>query len=156
MLSTRLATTPSSENSWLTSNGRVAVPDLVLRYPPRRAVVERGGQQAAAILVGEPGGQMAVEPEQVEHHVDHRHLDREPLDLVRVLHVHAALEAFEAGPAGLVERDDLAVEQRIVARQRAAERLELRVARRHLVSVPGPEPHAHRPARVRAPGCRPT
>ncbi len=91
---------------------RPAVAGLVVRHPPGVAVLHEAGEELTAIAVRESRGQVAIEPQQIEGDEHHRHLDREALDVVRVLHVHPALQPLEARPAAVVERDDLAVEQR--------------------------------------------
>ena len=116
-----------------------AVTELVGRHAPSPVFGYQLLEQSAAIRVGKSHGDVAVEPEEIEHDVDDGDLDGEALDLVSGLHVHASLEAPEARPALIVERDDLAVEQRLVTVERIDERSQLGVARRHLVGVAGPE-----------------
>ena len=54
----------------------------------------------------------------------------QPFGLRRRAHVHAPLQRREARAALLVERDDLAVEDRRVRAQRAVEPSQLRIAAR--------------------------
>ena len=98
---------------------------------PARAVELEREQQLAPLGVRQLGQRAAVEPEQVEDHVGHRHLRGEPLDLALVAHVHPPLERLEARPRRVrarVERDDLAVEDRAVLVQRAVQPSQLRIA----------------------------
>ncbi len=98
------------------------------RRLPVLAVEVQGIEQLAAIGVREPHQRVSIEPQQVEHHVGHGHLAREPANPGCVLDVHAALERLEAGAPLGVEGDDLAVEHRRVLMESAIHACELWIA----------------------------
>ena len=108
---------------------RRAVADVVRRRLPGRAGELQLGQPPASLHVRQLQQRVPVQPQQVEEHVDDRLGLREPAHLTLRGQVHAPLQALEARAPALVERDDLAVEHRLVRAERAAELAQLRVAR---------------------------
>ena len=77
---------------------------------PRRALLDEPAEQALSFEVGHRRDVDAIEPEDVEHGVDHG-LSGGPLGCGhRVAGVHAVLQEAEVGPTIGGERDDLAVE----------------------------------------------
>ena len=70
--------------------------------------------------------------------------------------VHAPLQQLEARSAGVVERDDLAVEHDVARAERLAEPPQLRIAARHVVAVAAERGGCGRRRRSRSRGCRPT
>ena len=91
-----------------------AVPDDVVRDLDALARELQGAQALAALRVGELHQGVAVEPQQVEDHVGHGGLASQPRRLRPGGRVHAPLQRGEARQALLVERHDLAVEDRRV------------------------------------------
>ena len=126
----------------LTSSVGVTVADFVRRRLPRRAAQVRATSSASRrCSYGCVHQGVTVEPEQVEQHVR----DREPRSRAggsstRVVDVHAPLQTLEVGPALVVERDDLAVEDASRCAERGAERAQLGIAARDVVAVAGDEP----------------
>jgi hypothetical protein len=83
---------------------------------------------------------MPVEPEDVEEGVGDRNVLAKAADRAFRLHVHAPLEPFEAGPAGLrVESHDLAVEDHLGDAEGSAQLPEFRVAMADVVAAAGLE-----------------
>ncbi len=62
--------------------------------------------------------------------------------------MHPPLQPLEARTAAIVERDDLPVDQCVVAVKCGGQPVELRIAPADVVAVAGPHPHARRPARA--------
>src|SRR5581483_1706707 len=86
---------------------------------PGGAVERQPLQEPAAFLVGQAGGGAPVEPEDVEEGVGDRDVLAEAADGAFGFHVHAALEALEARPAGGgIEGHDLAVEDHLGGAER--------------------------------------
>src|SRR5260370_1058633 len=82
---------------------------------------------------------MPVLPHQIERHVrdgDFLHL---PADLRLGREAHPLLDLLKAGPALVVERDDLAVEDDLAGSQRPAHAVNLRVARGDVLATPAHE-----------------
>jgi hypothetical protein len=77
--------------------------------------------------------------EHVEHQQAHRHL-REQRGR-GTLDVHPGLQLPEARPAGLVERDDLAVEHQRTPGEGVGQAAQLGVGGGHLAVVAGEDPH---------------
>jgi hypothetical protein len=77
-------------------------------------------QQLLAIAQRPLRGVLAVDPEDVEDLVDHRGALAKLAQRRLVAHVHSRLQPLEARSTALVERDDLAVEDRLI---RAGQRL---------------------------------
>jgi hypothetical protein len=100
----------------------------VARGSPAGTVEPELLEQLAPLQVRQLADAVAVEMEQVEDHVVDRLLLDPGLDHHRRSESHAALEQLEARPAVRIERDDLAVQDRGVIRERLADRGELRVA----------------------------
>ena len=88
-----------------------------------------------ALGVGKVDERAAVEVEQVEDQVGDGAVGHPAPHGGRRSEVHAALKALEAGPAVLVEGDDLAIEHRLPGAERAAERAQLGVVRGDLAKV---------------------
>ena len=82
---------------------------------------------------------MALEPEEIEDHVDDGDLAHQPPDCPLVAHVHAALQPLEARALAL-ERDDLAVQHGRRRAERGAEPPQLRIARRDVAAASTLEP----------------
>ncbi len=71
-------------------------------------------EDRSTLPIGPLHQRAAVEVQQVEDRVHDRRAGSQPPHGGRRGHVHAPLEAPEAGPSRLVERDDLAVEHRLM------------------------------------------
>ena len=97
------------------------------------------GQARPPLLVGQLHQRVPLEPQQVEDHVDDGVGLRQPPHRVLGGQVHAALELLERGAAG-IERDDLAVEDRVARAELRPEPAQLGVARRDVVAVAALEP----------------
>src|SRR5215218_1646569 len=103
---------------------------------PARAVQAETLEELTALRVRKVANAMSVEVEQVEDHVvDRLSLDAR-LDHARRGQPHAALNQLEPRAALLVQRDDLAVEDRRTAIEGLGDRLELRVTRAHVLEPP--------------------
>src|SRR5439155_13734671 len=85
-------------------------------------------QRQAAVRVAVFHPRMALLPEEVEDHVRDGDLFHLPPDLGVRRQSHALLDLLEAGPAFVVEGDDLAVEDDLGGAHRAAHRMDLRIA----------------------------
>src|SRR6202158_2625683 len=83
---------------------------------------------------------MPVEPQQVEQNVRDGNLAREPPNRGIALDVHAPLQQLETRSAGIVERDDLAVEHDIARTELLTEPAQLGVTTGHVVTVSADEP----------------
>src|SRR6266404_5754612 len=83
---------------------------------------------------------MPVEPQQVEQHVRDGDLACEPSNRGIALDVHAPLQQLETRTAGVVERDDLAVEHDIARTKLLTEPAQLGIPTRHVVAVSADEP----------------
>jgi hypothetical protein len=79
---------------------------------------------------------VAVEPEHVEHHVHHRLVGDAPADGGCAAGLHPRLQPLEARYPGVVEGDDLAVEQRVEIAERVREAGELGEAGGGVVAGP--------------------
>ena len=90
-------------------------------------------QREAAQVVG-------LEPEAVEEDAADRHLDHRRLDIAGAREVHPGLEPLEAGTAGLILGDDLAVEHEARHGERAQPVRDLGIALRDLLAAPPDEP----------------
>ena len=112
------------------------------RRLPRRAGEPRPSRSCAALLVRKVHRRVPVVPQQIEQHVDHREFVQQARICGVVVDVHALLQSFEARPAVVVERDDLAVEHDVARAERLAELAELRIAVRDVVAVARDEPNA--------------
>ncbi len=82
---------------------------------------------------------MALEPEEIEDHVDDGDLAHQPPDCPLVAHVHAALQPLEARALAL-ERDDLAVEHSCRRAECGAQTAQLRIVRRDVAAAATLEP----------------
>jgi hypothetical protein len=82
--------------------------DEVWRDPNGGGEQVETGQQFASVLMRQGEGGFAVEVRHVEHLVSHRHGGQRRA--AGAAHVHAVLKPMERGAAGVVERDDLAIE----------------------------------------------
>src|SRR5260370_7827363 len=78
-------------------------------------------------------------PHQIEHHVRDRDFLHLPADLRLGREAHPLLDLLKAGPALVVERDDLAVEDDLAGSQRPAHAVNLRVARGDVLATPAHE-----------------
>ena len=113
--------------------------------------VDAGGQVLADLfeqappLVPRPVDQVVTaEAQQVEHDVGDGDLCRPAGGVHRGRDVHPVLQPLEAGPAGVVEGDDLAVEEGVEGRQRRSEGGQLGERDGHLAARRAPGPHAVR------------
>jgi hypothetical protein len=102
------------------------------RSPPVGPLQLQLLEPLAALLVWEPHQVASVEVEQVEDREHDRDLLGAPLDAGVAGEVHAVLEALEAGAPVLVERDDLAVEDRVARAELAVQRPQLGIALGHV------------------------
>ena len=107
------------------------------RQQQRRFRVDELLQQRPALPVRQLPGVVTAEVQQVEHDERGRHDPCRRLGLGRVSDPEALLQAGEAGPARLVERDDLAVEHGVGRHRR--QRTELGELHRDVASGPGPD-----------------
>src|SRR3954470_11693272 len=132
--SSRLQTIPSRFCSALAASSRSppprplrgtrhAGPAPVPRPAPRRPGGPEGLKPLAALGIRQPHEVLAVEPEQVEDAVDDRDLLRACLHAAG--QVHPALEPLERRAPLRVERDHLAVEDRLALAERIHEPLHL-------------------------------
>ena len=121
---------------------RLAGAFLVWRRLPRLSAQLQLREQPPALRIRLLEQASAFVPEQVEDHVDHRDYVHLPADLRLRRQSHALLDLLEAGPALLVERHDLAVEDDLARSERAAHRMHLGIARRDLLTGPAHQPHA--------------
>src|SRR5919198_330448 len=109
---------------------------------PGRAVELQLVEQLAPVLVREPQRGAPVDVEQVEDHVGGGDVLHPPAHRALGGEVHAALQLLEAGPAAVVEGDDLAVQDQLPRAHRLAELAQLGVLPRHLAAVAVEEPDA--------------
>ena len=100
------------------------------------------GERRATLAVSAVDQRVPVQPEQIEDHVGDRSGAREAPGGGGRANVNTRLERREARAPGGVEADDLAVEDRAVRAQRAAEPRELRVALGDLAPVASIEAQA--------------
>ena len=119
-----------------------AVAGDVVGHLPVRALQLQALQELTPVRVGQGHDGVPVEPEQVEDDVGDRRLLGEPLRLGLGRDVHPVLEPAEARTALVVERDDLAVEDRAVRAQRAVEAVQLGIALRDVVAAARLQPQA--------------
>src|SRR5205823_8216403 len=92
-----------------------------------------------ALAVRQLEGRVALEPEEIEDHVDDGDLAHQSPHCPLVAHMHAALEPLEARALAL-ERDDLAVQHGCRRTERGAEPAQLRVPRRDVTAAATLEP----------------
>jgi hypothetical protein len=76
----------------------------------------------------------------IEQHIENRVRFRKPGNRSRIVQVHAMLQTAEVGPAGLVQRDDLTVENQMSIAKRFGKVGDLRVSGRNVISAAREEP----------------
>ncbi len=123
---------------------RRAVSLAVRGRPPARPVELECRQQLAAVRVGQRQGGVALQPQQVEDDVCHRHVAHTPLHRGRRRQVHPRLEPLEARPATRVEGHDLAIQDGAPRAQCLAQPANLRVAGGEVGAVAAGERHVPR------------
>ena len=107
-----------------------------LGHPARR---QEEPETRLALLQRQTPEVASVQRERVEEHRADGDLEGRALDVGRARQVHARLEALEARPPLRVERDDLAVEQEPIERQRPERADHLGIAGRDDHPAPPPQ-----------------
>jgi hypothetical protein len=97
-------------------------------------------QQPAALQERQAGDWAAVQPQQVEHHQDHRDADRAARRAAGAA-AHPLLQLLERRPAVVAEGDDLAVQHHLPAVERAVQAGQLREPGRHVGAAAALQPH---------------
>src|ERR1017187_7066293 len=76
-----------------------------------------------------------IEGEKIENKIADRNREAQTRDLARVIHMHPALQQLKARTAIVAVRDDFAVEDKSVVRQRIQGEDDFRIARGNLGST---------------------
>ncbi len=77
-----------------------------------------------------------IEAEQIEDVIADRNREAQPRYLARVIHMHPALQQLKTRTAGIVLRDDFAIENKALVRQRVQGEHDLRIARGDVGAAP--------------------
>ena len=112
-----------------------------------------GHEALAALDVRDGSRECTVELEQVEDHEHDRHLAAARSMSAGLRQVHPLLQAAEVGSPLPVERDDLRIENRLMAADRIGDGRELGIGLRQVVAVATGEPHDRVGGRVDLDEC---
>src|SRR4051812_1407827 len=118
--------------------------DVVREVQPGRVLLHGGLQPRASLLERQRRQVLTLEPQDVERDEDDRNRLPRPFDLRGGMEIDPRLQHLERGPALLVRRDDLPVQDAVHRVHDLVERRELRIRRRLVTSGPGDEPRCLR------------